>query len=504
MNVLVYFASGDLCDSVNGRHVDLAIDELKKGNHVVALICDEQLGPCMHNPLHGRLYCKFCKLAAKKDLQTLMPKDNIEYLELGNLFRKVSKEPIPHFDYHDAEELKSLEYENIQIGFGIMSTYISLTRNMDPKITPESRLYFDALIKEQVLTLRALKLLQNKYHFGLAVFQNGRGAQFKPFLNYCQSENINFWCTEDFSTKHNCINNFWNDYAHSLSAYDNKFQACWEKSSDSPETREKIAHSFFENRRNAKAAGDKVYVKDQVKGLMPKNWDATKENIVIFNSSEDEFCAVGNEWEELKVFKSQMDGIISLVEHYKNDKTRHFTLRVHPNLKDLPYKYHQNLYHMNYPNLTVIPGWDPISSYSLLDAADKVIVFGSTMGIEASYWKKPVICLGPSLYHSFGIVYTPKTLDEVCSLMDTKDLQPLYNDKALWYGYYFMTDYHEKTKYVNIDYVIKPFFGKTVKCCSYKKLFGSTVLYGLVAKFLRLSSIMRINAEFSRISCEEA
>ena len=55
MNVLVYFASGDLCDSINGRHVDLAIEELSKGNHVVSLICDEKLGPCMHNPLHIKL-----------------------------------------------------------------------------------------------------------------------------------------------------------------------------------------------------------------------------------------------------------------------------------------------------------------------------------------------------------------------------------------------------------------------------------------------------------------
>lgn len=504
MNVLVYFASGDLCDSVNGRHVDLAIDELSKGNHVVALICDEKLGPCMHNPLHSKLYCRFCKLAAKRDLHNLMPKDNVEYLNLGKLIDEVSSEPLPHFKYRDAEELRSLEYDNVQLGFGVMSTYISLTRNMDPKITPETKAYFDSLIKEQILTLRVLKLLQKKYHFGLVVFQNGRGAQLKPFLNYCQAEKIDFWCTEDFSTEQNCINNFWNDYAHSLYAYDKKFEECWEKSQDTSEKREEIARSFFENRRNAKAAGDKIYVKDQIKGLMPKDWDSSKENIVIFNSSEDEFCAVGNEWEKLKIFKSQMDGIIALAEHYKNDTTKHFTLRVHPNLKDLPYKYHQNLYKLNYPNLTVIPGWDPISSYSLLDAADKVAVFGSTMGVEASYWKKPVICLGPSFYHSFGITYNPKSLDEVWQLIDTKDLQPLYNEKALWYGYYYMTDLHDKTKYINVDYLIKPFMGKTIKCCKYKKILGSTFLYGFIMKFLGSSWMKKRKAEFSHISCEEA
>ena len=35
---------------------------------------------------------------------------------------------------------------------------------------------------------------------------------------------------------------------------------------------EKIARSFFENRRNAVFAGDTIYVKDQVQGQMPEEW----------------------------------------------------------------------------------------------------------------------------------------------------------------------------------------------------------------------------------------
>ena len=39
--------------------------------------------------------------------------------------------------------------------------------------------------------------MQNKYHFELMVFQNGRGAQLKPFLNYCQNEKIDFCDVEE-------------------------------------------------------------------------------------------------------------------------------------------------------------------------------------------------------------------------------------------------------------------------------------------------------------------
>lgn len=503
MNVLVYFASGVLGGILNEHHIDLLLQEIDKGNHVVALTCDYTLGPCMANPLHGRFFCKLCKQEAKRDFKRLMPKD-VEVFTMADFMPIVSQKSLPEFKYNNSEELKSLEYEGVQIGFGVMSTYISLTRNMNPKITNESRQYFDTLIKEQIYTLRIIKLLQNKYHFELMVFQNGRGAQLKPFLNYCQNEKIDFWCTEDFAKNHNFINDFWNDYAHSLNAYNKKYKECWENSDDTLEERDRIARSFFENRRNAKSAGDKVYVKNQIKGLMPKDWDSVKENIVIFNSSEDEFCAVGNEWEKLKIFATQMDGIIALVEHYKDDPTKHFTLRVHPNLKDLPYKYHLNLYKLNYPNLSVIPAWDQISSYSLLDAADKVVVFGSTMGIEASYWNKPVICLGPSFYHSFEITYNPKHVNEIWSLIDTQHLRPLYNDKILWYGYYYMTNKHERTKKISIDIYSRFFLGKKFRCCIDKKLFGSNLLYAVIAKLLSNKLVKRVNSEFRKISKEEA
>ena len=166
------------------------------------------------------------------------------------------------------------------------------------------------------------------------------------------------------------------------------------------------------------------------------------------------------------------------MEHYKNDKTKHFTLRIHPNLKGLPFHYHMGLYELNYPNLTVIPADSDISSYALIDAADKVITFGSTMGIESTYWNKPSISIGFAFYRSLNVVYTPKNEDELWKLIDNKELPPIDSERCLPYGFFYMSNKHEKFKHINVG-KSRWFYFLNKRCLgfNYYKLFGSVKLY---------------------------
>lgn len=86
-------------------------------------------------------------------------------------------------------------------------------------------------------------------------------------------------------------------------------------------------------------------------------------------------------------------------------------MRVHPNLKNVHYQYHLLLYDLSlkYPNITVIGADSDISTYDIMDNAEKVIVFGSTMGLESSYWGKPVILLSGSFYYYMNVCYIPKS-----------------------------------------------------------------------------------------------
>ena len=70
-----------------------------------------------------------------------------------------------------------------------------------------------------------------------------------------------------------------------------------------------------------------------------------------------------------------------------------------------------------------------------MDACEKVISFGSTMGIESVYWGKPSILAGRSIYEDLGGCYIPNDHEELIDLINDQ-LNPLSNLGALKYGYF--------------------------------------------------------------------
>lgn len=488
----------------SGKHLDMAIEEINKGNEVFVLHCDSSIGLCVTNAGKNPLLCKACEHFQKTDMKYVK---GLKYEEhwIKEYVSKIDKKSLPKFSYNSAKELRALEYEGVEIGIGALSSYISLTRNLNPLINECSRYYFDNLLEEQVLTIKVLKFLQQKYQFNQFVFANGRGAQFKPFLNLCKQWKIDFWCTEWILMGNGKIfmDNFWCDHAHSHKAYRIKFDECWNNTTDSELERERVARSFFENRRNAKFSGDVIYTKNQQQGLMPDGWDDKLYNVVIFNSSQDEYAAIGKDIDKEALFPSHIIGVKKILDHYKNNKSIFFTLRIHPNLATITYTYQSGLYKLNYPNLRVIPGDSPVSSYSLIDAADKIIIFGSTIGIEAAYWGKPVITLDYVIYKDLGVVYKPESELELWEMIDNPTLPCLYNENALKYGYYIMSENHERTKHIDIDLYKRTICGRSYECANYQKFLGSNFLYSFIIKiFDRIK--MKWPAVYKNIDFQEA
>ena len=96
-------------------------------------------------------------------------------------------------------------------------------------------------------------------------------------------------------------------------------------------------------------------------------------------------------------------------------------------------------------NFTLIPSDSKISTYALIDNCEKVLTFGSTAGIEATFWGKPSIMAGASMYLHLDAVYRPKTHEELLQML-TAQLKPKSKEDAIKYGYYFNT-FGEKFKY---------------------------------------------------------
>ena len=452
---------------------------ISEGDNVLFVTCGSKVGFCSENVLGCRIACKLCQNAQRKRAKKFVS-NNLNVKNINSFITKEIDEYSNNysFDYKSLEDLKNVLFEGIEIGYGAISSYVTYTRNIEPDMD-KVRPYLDALMRMEVRCILAFKEIFKQFKPDLVVFHNGRFAHFKPIYGMALKYKIDFICTETVTASDGSIqiDNIFNNIPHDFQCRGQMFKDFY-GSHNCDENREKVARSFFENRRNAVFAGDTIYVKDQKQGKLPVDWRDDAENIVIFNSSEDEFFAIGSKYKSVALFKTQLEGIIAIMEHYKNDKSKHFTLRVHPHLKGIPYHYHIGLYDLNYPNLTIIPADSDVSSYALMDAADKIITFGSTMGIESAYWKKPSISIGFAFYRALDVVYTPKDENELWELLDNKQLGIIDNDRCLPYGYFRMSNKHENFKYVNVGkaWYFK-FKGKKIKGYPYYKFLGSKTLY---------------------------
>jgi hypothetical protein len=122
----------------------------------------------------------------------------------------------------------------------------------------------------------------------------------------------------------------------------------------------------------------------------------------FFTSSQDEFLFLGPEW-QLHTWESQFQAFDQLLTYFEERGALCY-LRVHPNLAT---KAHEcflreradlRLLADRHPDLIVISHDNPISSYALLDVSNAVVVWDSTIGLEASARGIPVWTCAASRY----------------------------------------------------------------------------------------------------------
>jgi len=122
----------------------------------------------------------------------------------------------------------------------------------------------------------------------------------------------------------------------------------------------------------------------------------------FFTSSQDEFLFLGPEW-QLHDWEDQFSAFDALLSRFEAEGYSAF-LRVHPNLAT---KAHECFVReragirrlaARHPGLIVIWHDDAANSYSLLEASDAVVVWDSTVGLEASARGLPVWTTATSRY----------------------------------------------------------------------------------------------------------
>jgi hypothetical protein len=479
-------------------HHGLVIEKLKEVcnspevENIVFISCATGLMPCYSNPKGKESLCQLCMFHTRVALKPY--EERIKHVQIGPEANKLHES----FKYGSVADIKKIEHRGVKIGLGAMSSYISTTRNIEPLMSTEFRRYVDAQLSYQVQLTDVVYDQVEKHRINEIYFFNGRTSDTRPLYDIARLKEINFTSLELIreSNESYRVNEFPNCLPHDISYHDKRITALWNKNANEQTIEE--AADFFRKRREGQLVRDrKVYTKDQEEGKLPEGFDENQKNIVIYNSSQDEFVSLGDFIEDKSLYPVHEEGLKALFEEFNGDESYHFYLRLHPNLREVKYTYHQRLKDLGerYANVTVIGADSDISSYSLLDKADQVITFGSTVGAEACFWRKPVILLAGSLYYYLDVAYIPKTKEEFFELIRS-DLAPRSKEDALKFGMYMM-NYHSYTRKNSYDPKAVRFLGLNVgRMHPHLRIMGSKLLFTITDRILRLQSTRRKDAQF--------
>ncbi len=437
----------ETCLELMQRHLD-------QKDEVIILGCDADLEACAINIRHRKLICANCISKRKNGLKLL--DGNFKYKSYFSLTEedKKSVEKL-RFNFETVKDLQPYSVDGFDIGYAIGSTIISNHR--EPNLSLDKAFNWKKLMKTSYKTFLSIKnQIKAEKPDRLYLF-NGRFAILKAGFSACQVMGVDCFIHERGS-RINKYMVFENHQPHHIKGINKLVLKYWERGED--KKKEQLGIDFYEGRRKGSKQAWKSFTKDQKLNQLPKNWDINKRNIVIFNSSEDEYASIGEEW-KLTLYNNQNEGVKKIINEMSIQKDFHFYLRVHPNLTGVNSSIIKEMLEITGENFTLIPSDSEVSTYALIENCEKVLTFGSTAGIEATFWGKPSIMAGVSLYMYLDAVYKPKTHEELLQLL-VAQLEPKSKEEAIKYGYYINT-FGEEFKYFDAtDFFEGTFKGKKV------------------------------------------
>ncbi len=431
MNIFV-FSTHALWQPHLETELEIIQNHLNNGDTVYRFVCNGDLPACDVNNNHTLNVCIQCRQMSICGSSLLEG----EITDLPIIHKSAEiKEKTSHVNlsYDTIEDIKNIYTDNFDVGTAALSSIISWLREPELDINKNRKLIDYCLKSALWVYFSAVKYME-EYNPDIVYAFNGRLVHVKPILRAAARCRIDCYIHERGNDKDH-YSLYKNTTPHDRTYVASKMYDLWNNAD--PEKRIVIGESFYTERVAGKDQGWYSFTKTQEKGLLPDDWNKNKRNIAIFNSSEDEFASIGPDWKN-DLYTTQLEAIRRIIEDAQKFNDIHFYLRVHPNLSNLANSEINGISQLNSPNLTIINPDSPISSYDLLFNCEKVLAFGSSVGIEAVYWGKPSIQAGKSYYYDFDATYKPASHEELIEMINA-DLEPLLKTPALVYGHYFKT-----------------------------------------------------------------
>ena len=438
-----YFTS---VDALHGAELDLIQRHLDADDGVIMLYCDGNPNGCESNALCGIASCYRCVSKRKRGLRFFDGEVTaIPFLEYLTNEDKKKCDVADNVPLDSIDELKNWRVDNFDLGYGILSSLISKVRDahVDLKLHGD---YLRRMARSALTIYYAIRHYLESEACDKIYVMNGRLAGFRGAVRageYMRTPVTTY--DEGQDRKHFAL--YENSNPHDLDRHIERMMSVWNKADE--DGRREVGAAFFEERVRGKITGwNKGFVVGQKCGSLPESWDSEKRNIVIFDSSEDECASIGPRWDN-PIYRDQLDALTNIFDEIKtrdvSDDLR-FYIRMHPHMASLDNHYTRTVQNLGAVNIEIIPPQSKVSSYALLHEAEKILTFGSTVGIEAVYWRKPSILAAEAYYRSLEATHNPENHDELMRLLLDEALPCGEKDKTLIYGYYWKT-FGEPYKY---------------------------------------------------------
>lgn len=413
-----------------GTGLELIQRHLDAGDEIISFVCNAFFQYCDQNLNGSSERCSICVKKRTKGISLLNAK-----------IREISIQyPKKEYNYLNANMTLSaamkITHHYFDVGVAVASSLISRKRDAYLSVKENFQLFNILINNAAGLYDFFLEQLQIEKPDLVYIF-NGRFEYDRALLRACEKLNIKYYIYDGAGSvdKYMLIENA---MIHDIKDFHERVMATWDKSQLLEEEKHKKSEAFFLERRYGSQKSRHYFVKNQESELLPSNWNNEKVNIPIFLSSEDEFAAIGDQW-KMTLYQDQLDGLKQLINSL--DEKSHnirFYIRIHPNSNNTNPGFIKSVFELQSDWVEVIAPNSPISTYKLMLSSPKIITFGSTVGIEASYWGIPSINLGKSFYMHMGVTHTPNNHEEAVQMILNKTLPSISNKNIYKYGFHNM------------------------------------------------------------------
>jgi hypothetical protein len=405
--------------------MEIALQRRDAGEQVVYCNLREGLPACEDaSPLHRLVDLPETRIRRARDV---LEREGIRWLSAdytAEALAVASRDAAAMIDScRDLGDLKRLSHrEFFDLGWGVLSSVVSVTKNSLVELDSH-RALMRRYVEASILAFdRACELIDELRPDEVMLF-NGRFATTRAVMRAAEARGIPWRIHERGGDK----DRFWitDCLPHDMELIQRKMQAQWRESDAD------AGHGFFQARRNRIERDWHSFTRAQQFGRLPPELQGEGDWIAFFTTSEDEMLSIGDRNENQR-YPSQFEAIEAVAEAVARLPGTRLCIRVHPHTSQKARADRARWARLRLPGVVLIGPEDPTDTYALIERAKVVCTYGSTVGVEATYWGRPSLLFSRSYYDHLGVCEVANGAEHVLEFLRHPTTFP--KELSLQYG----------------------------------------------------------------------